>query len=235
MTSGGAATVGPLTGIPTSIIIAPTPRTKRMARKRFQLGVLISGGGRTLCNLHERIAGGELDAEIAVAVCSRPNAAGVERARACGIETVIVDRRAVGDVEFHDRVTRAVGEVDLVCLAGFLSLWRFPPRRFGRVINIHPALLPDFGGPGMYGRRVHEAVLASGATQSGCTVHLCDDHYDTGPILLQRRVAVQPSDTVESLAARVFEQECIAYPEAIRLFIEDRVEVRGRGVTVRRG
>jgi phosphoribosylglycinamide formyltransferase-1 len=87
----------------------------------------------------------------------------------------------------------------------------------------------------MYGRRVHEAVLASGATQSGCTVHLCDDHYDTGPILLQRRVAVQPSDTVESLAARVFEQECIAYPEAIRLFIEDRVEVRGRGVTVRRG
>jgi folate-dependent phosphoribosylglycinamide formyltransferase PurN len=101
-------------------------------------------------------------------------------------------------------------------MAGFLSLWRIPEAFLGRVINIHPALLPEFGGREMYGRRVHEAVLAAGKTVSGCTVHYCDNEYDHGPVILQRQVPVLPTDTADDLAARVFAEECIAYPEAIR-------------------
>jgi folate-dependent phosphoribosylglycinamide formyltransferase PurN len=117
-------------------------------------------------------------------------------------------------------------------MAGFLSLWRIPEDRFGWVINIHPALLPDFGGKGMYGHRVHEAVLAAGRTESGCTVHFCDNEYDHGPIILQRKVRIKPNDTADTLAARVFEQECVAYPEAVRLFCEDRIRLEGRRVTI---
>ncbi|HEY3243774.1 MAG TPA: formyltransferase family protein, partial [Phycisphaerae bacterium] len=104
----------------------------------------------------------------------------------------------------------------------FLSLWRIPAEFEGRVLNIHPALLPSFGGAGMHGQRVHEAVLAAGCTESGCTVHLADNQYDHGPIVIQRRVPVLPGDTPETLAERVFEQEKLAYPEAIRLFAAGR-------------
>lgn len=204
-----------------------------MGKRRFKLGVLISGGGRTLCNLQDRIETGMLRADIAIAVSSRSEAAGVDRARQRGIKTVVVERRTLDDASFHDRVTKAVGGVDLVCLAGFMFLWRFPESLYGRVINIHPALLPAFGGPGMYGQRVHEAVLASGVSISGCSVHCCDDQYDNGPVILQRKVPVKTGDTVDTLAARVFEQECVAYPEAIQLFIDDRVRVNGREVTIR--
>ena len=106
--------------------------------------------------------------------------------------------------------------VDLVCLAGWLQLLQIPPRWAGRGLNIHPALLPKFGGQGMYGRRVHEAVLAAGERESGCTVHVVTDAYDAGPIVLQRRCPVLPGDTPDTLAARVFAQECEAYPEAIK-------------------
>jgi len=106
--------------------------------------------------------------------------------------------------------------IDLVLLAGFVHLYLFPPKWAGRVLNIHPALLPRFGGKGFYGRRVHEAVLRSGARESGCTVHFADERYDHGPIILQKKVPVLPGDTPESLAERVFQAECEAYPEAIR-------------------
>jgi folate-dependent phosphoribosylglycinamide formyltransferase PurN len=104
-------------------------------------------------------------------------------------------------------------------MAGFLSLWTIPPDFHNRVMNIHPALLPKYGGKGMHGHHVHEAVLAAGETESGCTVHFADNSYDTGPIILQRKVPVLPNDTPDTLAARVFEQERIAYPEAVRRFI----------------
>ena len=117
-------------------------------------------------------------------------------------------------------------------MAGFLSLWRVPDELYGRVINIHPALLPDFGGSGMYGRSVHQAALRAGRSESGCTVHFCDNEYDRGPIILQRKVPVLPDDTPESLAARVFEQECIALPETIQLFAEGRIRLQGRAVTI---
>lgn len=190
----------------------------------LKLTVLISGGGRTLVNLHECIARGELPATIHTVVSSRGDVKGIDRARAIGIEPHIVERAALSAKHFQEGITRAVEGADLVCMAGFLSLWNIPPALAGRVINIHPALLPKFGGPGMYGMRVHEAVLKAGETESGCTVHFCDDEYDNGPIILQKRVPVHPGDTPDALAARVFEAECLAYPEAIRRIAADEVK-----------
>jgi len=123
-------------------------------------------------------------------------------------------------------------EVDLVCLAGFLSFWEIPPRYEGRVMNIHPALLPGFGGKGMYGHRVHEAVLGAGCKVSGCSVHFVTNEYDAGPIIVQKAAAVLEGDTPDDLAARVFGQECKAYPEAIRLFAEGRLRIEGHVVHV---
>jgi len=185
--------------------------------------VLISGGGRTLLNLHQRIADGSLDAVITTVISSRGDAVGVARSRDAGLTTVVVERRRLSPDAFQLEVTQAIGDVDLVCMAGFLSLWRIPDEYYGKVINIHPALLPEFGGAGMYGRRVHQAVLAAGKKVSGCTVHFCDNQYDHGPIILQHTVPVLTVDTPETLAARIFEQECVAYPEAIQLFADGRI------------
>ena len=185
----------------------------------LRLGVLISGGGRTLRNLHEHIEAGDLAAQIACVVSSRASVAGVKQARKLRLNVQVVSRKGLPDPEFHDCIAAVLNEadVDLVCMAGFTTLWRIPKDFEGRVINIHPALLPDFGGQGFYGDRVHEAVLAAGRKVSGCTVHYCDNEYDHGSIILRREVPVLPNDTPEFLAARVFEQECLAYPEAIRL------------------
>ena len=198
----------------------------------IRLAVLISGGGRTLLNLHQRIQDRSLRAVIATVVSSRGDAAGVARARGAGLPTVVIERRGLTAGAFQRELTQAVAGADLVCMAGFLSLWRIPDEFYGRVINIHPALLPDFGGAGMYGTRVHEAVLAARKTISGCTVHFCDNQYDHGPIILQRTVPVLPDDTADTLAARVFEQECIAYPEAIRLFADGRITLHAGAVQI---
>ena len=196
-----------------------------MSKHTLRLGVLMSGGGRTLLNLQQRIEEGALAATIQTVISTRADAAGVERARQAGLSAVIIDPREFEPEAFHDRITEALGDVDLVCMAGFLSFWRIPEEFYGRVINIHPALLPDFGGKGMYGHHVHEAVLAAHRVISGCTVHFCDNEYDHGPIILQRQVPVRPGDTPDTLAARVFEQECLAYPEAIQLIAEGRVKL----------
>ena len=189
----------------------------------LRLAVLISGGGRTLLNLHQHILDGSLHARIDIVISSRRDAQGLERAKQQNLPTIVVDRTSLPPDAFQDALTAAVDSVDLVCMAGFLSLWRIPDTFTGRVINIHPALLPDFGGKGMYGLHVHEAVLNSGARESGCTVHVCDNVYDHGPILLQRRVPVLPGDTPMSLAARVFAEECIAYPDAVNLLASRRI------------
>lgn len=190
-----------------------------MAHSPLKLAVLISGGGRTLMNLQEKIEAGSLDGRIEVVVSSRPEVKGVERSKALGLPTRIIPRRDLSADAFQNAVTEAVAGMDLVCMAGFLSLWRIPEEMIGCVVNIHPALLPAFGGHGMYGRRVHEAVLSAGSHESGCTVHFCDNQYDHGPIILQRKIAVRPDDTPDSLAQRVFAEECVAYPEAIRRII----------------
>ncbi|MCH8148703.1 MAG: phosphoribosylglycinamide formyltransferase [Planctomycetes bacterium] len=194
-----------------------------MKGPKLKLAALISGGGKTVLNLQECIRKGTLDAEISVVISSRGDAKGVERARTAGLNTIVVERRKLDDEAFQKEISIAVGAPDLVCMAGFLSLWHIPEPLTGKVINIHPALLPDFGGKGMYGRRVHEAVLKVGRVVSGCTVHFCDNEYDHGPIILQRQVAVIPGETVDSLAVKVFDEECVAYPEAIQMIHDGRV------------
>lgn len=187
-----------------------------------RLAVLLSGGGRTLLNLADEIDAGRLRAAIALVLASR-ECQGAQRARERGFETRVV----AGDMP-PDALERMLdtARVDWVVLAGYLRLLRIPPRFKGRVVNIHPALLPRFGGAGMFGERVHRAVIESGTKESGCTVHLCDDGYDTGPIVLQRRCPVLPGDTPATLAQRVFELEKRAYPEALRrLFAVDQQQV----------
>ncbi len=145
-----------------------------------------------------------------------------------GLEAKIVERKRYNTpAEFSDVVWQAVREVDadVVALAGFLSMLVIPDDYRGRVVNIHPALLPSFGGHGMFGHRVHEAVLARGCKVSGCTVHLCDNAYDNGPILVQHTCPVLEDDTPDTLSARVFERECLAYPEALRMLADGRVVV----------
>ena len=187
------------------------------------LAVLLSGGGRTLQNFIDEIGAGRLDARVQAVVSSSAQAGGLDKARAAGIPAHIVDRSEFGDDEsFSQQITSRLSryEIDIVVLAGFLRRYLFPERYKGRVLNIHPALLPKFGGPGMYGHHVHEAVLAAGETESGCTVHIADLEYDHGPVVIQKRVPVLADDTPETLAERVFEAECEAYPEAVQILAE---------------
>jgi phosphoribosylglycinamide formyltransferase-1 len=197
------------------------------------IAVLLSGGGTTLQNLLDRRADGALPVRVVQVVSNRESVVGLERARRAGLPAAAVPRREFPSVEaFSERIfdlCRSAG-AELVCLAGFLQLLRVPDDFAGRVLNIHPALLPSFGGKGMYGRHVHEAVLQYGAKVSGCTVHFCDNQYDHGPVVLQRTVPVLDDDTAETLAARVFAEECVAYPEAIRLFAAGRLRIEGRRV-----
>ncbi|MEN6577962.1 MAG: phosphoribosylglycinamide formyltransferase [Phycisphaerales bacterium] len=205
-------------------------------QKPIRIGVLISGGGRTLLNIQECIQRGELNAEIAVVISSLSTVAGVERARKAGLPVKIVRRKDFPDIDaFSARLEEELtaAGVDLVVQGGWLCLWKIPPQYENRVMNIHPALLPSFGGQGMWGHHVHEAVLAAGCKVSGCTVHFCTNEYDRGPIIVQRTCPVQDDDTPDTLAARVFEQECLAFPEAIKLFAEDRLRVEGNRARVK--
>jgi formyltetrahydrofolate-dependent phosphoribosylglycinamide formyltransferase len=196
---------------------------------------LISGGGTTLLNFLERIQDGRLRAEIPIVIASRPDCAGIGRAERAGLKTVVVARNEFADTESFSRAVfkhLASVDVDLVTLAGFLSLLRIPTEFEHRVMNIHPALIPSFCGKGLYGHHVHEAVLNRGAKVSGCTVHFADNVYDHGPIVVQRCVPVHDGDTPGTLAARVFEAECEAYPQAIELFASGRLLIDGSRVKV---
>ena len=201
----------------------------------LRLGVLISGGGSTLQNFIDRIASGELTAEIALVVASQKDCGGIDRARRTGLPCEVVERRSFGGMaEFSKAIFDLCrkARVDLVTLAGFLALIEVPDDFQFRVMNIHPALIPAFCGHGFYGHRVHQAVLERGARVSGCTVHFADNHYDHGPIILQRCVSVHEDDTADTLARRVFAAECEVYPEAVKLFAAGRLEIDGRRVRV---
>ncbi|HVS36680.1 MAG TPA: phosphoribosylglycinamide formyltransferase [Gemmataceae bacterium] len=204
----------------------------------LRLAVLLSGGGTTLQNLLDHAADGRLGcmpARVVQVVSSNPQAFGLIRAQQAGVPAAVVERRGCPSrEEFSRRLfepIRAAG-VQLVCLGGFLQLLRVPPDYQGRILNIHPALIPSFCGKGFHGRHVHEAVLEAGVKISGCTVHFVDDEYDHGPIVAQRAVPVLEDDTPETLAERVFAQECQVYPEAVRLFAEGRLRIEGRRVRV---
>lgn len=201
----------------------------------LRLAILLSGTGRSLDHLAAEIAAGRLLARIVGVVASRDDVRGFTRARELGFETALLRRRDFTDPDaYGDAIGKQLKRwrTELAAMAGFLHLWRIPPGLRGRVMNIHPALLPAFGGKGMHGEHVHAAVIASGVKVSGCTVHFADNEYDSGPIILQRTVPVAFDDSAESLAARVFSEERAAYPEAIRLFAEGRLELVGRRVRI---
>ena len=180
-----------------------------------RIGALASGGGRSVVNLAEACSRGEVAATVAVCVVTREDVAAAARCRQAGVAVAVVPPGPEGT--FDDRIDAALRAhgVDFVCLCGYLRRFRVDAWR-GRAINIHPALLPDFGGRGMHGVHVHRAVLAAGRAESGCTVHWVDEEYDRGRVILQRRCPVLPGDTPETLADRVFAEECRAYPDAVR-------------------
>jgi phosphoribosylglycinamide formyltransferase-1 len=211
------------------------PRNPPIVEPPIRLAVCVSGEGTTLQNLIDQIRARRLRAEIVKVVASRPRIGAIARAEAAGIPLALADRNARSRAEFSASVFEPIrhSNADLVILAGFLSLLSIPPDYRGRVINVHPALVPAFCGQGFYGSKVHKAVLDAGAKVSGCTVHFADETYDTGPIILQRAVAVHDDDTLETLAARVFQEECRALPEAIKLYAEGRIKIDGRRVRTR--
>jgi len=205
------------------------------AKSPLRVAVLISGGGTTLRNLIEKINAGQLDAEIPLVVSSTPSAGGLRHAEKADIPTVVVKRK---DFDSAEQFSTAIFDhcreagVDLVVLGGFLKQLVVPADFINRVVNIHPALIPSFCGEGFYGRHVHQAVLEYGVKLSGCTVHFVDNEYDHGPVILQRAVPVLDDDTPETLASRVFEAECEAYPEVLRLIAAGRVTPEGRRVRI---
>jgi phosphoribosylglycinamide formyltransferase 1 len=176
-----------------------------------RVAVLVSGGGTNLQALLDALHDSPI-ARVARVISNRPDAGALERARRAGVPTTVLR-----DANDPEEVHTALAGAQLVVLAGYLKLVHASvvARFRGRLINIHPALLPDFGGPGMYGHRVHEAVLASGAKESGATVHFVDAEFDSGAIIAQEKVRVEPGDTPETLAARVLDAEHRLLPKVV--------------------
>ena len=201
----------------------------------FRIAVLISGGGTTLRNLIEKKMQGQLDGDIRLVISSKPEAGGLAFAMLAGIEQRVFDHRQFPDASsLGQQVFEACrqSQIDLVVMGGFLRKLAIPKDFENRVVNIHPSLIPAFCGQGMYGMRVHRAVIEKGTPISGCTVHFVDNQYDHGPVIAQRSVDVQPDDTPETLAARVFQTECELYPEVISAIAQGKVQVVGDEVVV---
>ncbi|MCC6597573.1 MAG: phosphoribosylglycinamide formyltransferase [Alphaproteobacteria bacterium] len=197
--------------------------------KKLHIAVFISGGGSNLQALIDACSDPDFPAQIGLVIANRPDAYGLKRAEKAGIPAIIVDHKAYENREgFETALSNALNTIhqqhpiDLVCLAGFMRILsaEFIEHWAGRIINTHPALLPKFGGPGMYGTYVHEAVLAANERESGASIHYVIPEVDQGPVILQQSVPVLPGDTPETLAERVIAQEHILYPEAIRILAE---------------
>ncbi len=183
-----------------------------------KVAVLVSGSGRHLKNLLELARSGSLPVEIVAVLASKPDIGAISHAKHFGVKVHVADSSQVTDA-------LATSGADWVVMAGWLRKWDIPGQWLGRTINIHPSLLPLFGGKGFYGNRVHEAVLASGMRVSGCSVHFVTQDYDAGPLIVQRPCVVLPGDTVASLAARVFVEELVALPEALALAVSGRARL----------
>lgn len=187
-----------------------------------RLALFISGTGGNALNLLRACREGRVPGQPVLAISSHAKALGIERLRAEGLPVEVLLRSTFeGDEAFSkacfERAEEAGAEV--ICLCGWLKKLVVPPRWEGRILNIHPALLPKFGGPGMYGMHIHRAVVAQGETESGCTIHLVDNEYDHGHILAQVRVPVRPGDTAEEVQHRVYEQEMALYPETLATYL----------------
>ena len=190
-----------------------------------KVAVLVSGGGRSLENLSKQQASGALNADVAFVLSNRKDAYAVERASKLNIPSLVLDpERSLSPEEFSRQAFESIEAAGctLAVLAGFLRYLPIPKSWEGRVLNIHPSLLPAFGGKGYYGERVDAAALERGVKLSGCTVHYVDNVYDNGPIAVQRAIEVHPDDTVETLGARVFDEEKIALPDAINMHFAQR-------------
>jgi len=205
-------------------------------RKKLPIAVLISGTGRTLKNLIEKIDANELDCEIKIVIASSKNAKGVQFAEKARIPIQIIERSYYENKEaFSEAVFQEcrLANVELVVMAGYLQLLHVPDNYMNKVVNIHPSLIPSFCGQGYYGLRVHQAALEYGVKVSGCTVHFIDNKYDNGPVILQKVIPVMEDDTPDTLNNRVFyEGECVAYPEALQMIAEGRVHLEGRKVHI---
>ena len=188
-----------------------------------RIALFVSGTGGNALNLVRACAEGRVPAEPVLVVASTSKAGGL--ARLAPLPSRVVERKAFDSDEAFSEACYGAAEAagaTVICLAGWLKKLWVPPRWEGRILNIHPGLLPAFGGPGMYGMHVHRAVLAAGARESGCTVHVVDNEFDHGRVLLERRVPVLPDDTPETLQARVYAEEMKAYPEALAAFLASR-------------
>jgi phosphoribosylglycinamide formyltransferase-1 len=197
---------------------------------KLRLGFLASHGGSNMQAIIDACKEGKLDAEPAVVISNNSDSGAMERARREGIPSFHLSSATHPDAaELDAAITRTLEEhgVDLVILAGYMKLLgpRTLARYRGRILNIHPALLPKFGGKGLYGMRVHEAVLAAGEKVTGVTIHLVDERYDHGPTVAQREVPVVEGDTPESLAARVLEQEHRLFAETLQKIARDEIDL----------
>ena len=201
----------------------------------LRLAVFISGTGRTLQNILDRIDAGRLTAEVCLVIASTPAARGLQFAEKAGIPIQVIESR---DFESREEYSETMfqfcreARIDLVVLGGFVKLLTLPEDYENRVLNIHPSLIPSFSGKGFYGHHVHEAVLKYGVKLSGCTVHFVDNQYDRGPVILQRAVPVLDNDTPDTLNDRVFEAECEAFPDALQLIATGRITLDGRKVRI---
>ena len=197
------------------------------------LGVLCSGRGTNLQSIMAAVASGQIPAEIGIVLTDKPEAKALDRAEKAGLAHVWLDRRqCASKQEFEEKLVKALQEagVTLVILAGFMRILSpyFVQRFKGRILNIHPSLLPSFGGA-----HAHRDVLAYGVKVSGCTIHFVDEGMDSGPIILQDTVPVLDDDTEDTLAARVLEKEHVLYPRAIELYLKDKLQIEGRQVKIR--
>ena len=175
----------------------------------MKMAVLLSGTGRTLDNFHHCLASGEMQGSIELVISNKKGVLGLEKAEKYGYPAFhAADNDAINTI-------LADYDVELILLAGFLKLYTPPAHLERAVLNVHPSLIPSFCGEGFYGMRVHRAVKAKGVKVSGCTVHFANDKYDDGPIVVQKCVALADDDTPEEIAAKVFEAECAAFPEAV--------------------
>jgi phosphoribosylglycinamide formyltransferase 1 len=222
--------------IPREIALPVDRASTSGGERQASLAVLLSGTGRTLENFLQVIDRGELDARIAVVISSISGVGGLTIAVNANVPAFVLRRQEFpSDQAYSEAIYAAIApyDPDLILLAGFLRRLVVFPEWQGRILNIHPGLLP--GGPagrGLYGERVHAAVLASGVSESGATVHVVDDDYDTGPVVMRATVPVLPDDTPGTLGARVFAAECDLYPEAVRRYLGNNPHLRRRSVPV---
>ena len=195
-----------------------------------KLAVLCSGRGTDLQSIIDAIKAGTLQAEISIVITDKPNVKALERAEIAGIKNICVDRKLFDNrADFEAELLKNLAEIDLVVLAGFMRILspEFVKHFTGRLMNIHPSLLPSFKGA-----HAHRDALEYGVKVSGCTVHFVDEGTDSGPIILQAAVEVKDDDTEETLSARILEQEHIIYPKAIQLFVEGKLKIEGRHVKI---